>query len=184
MATTLDVFIHMDAVGRNDWQGSPDDRPLTDRGKEQAQRIAEELAANDVDGIFSSPAARCTQSLEALSAKTGLPVQVMPGFRDTHGYKAPEGWENKERPADPLGGALSAGSAFEALRQIHEQIPDGRGVLCSYGDIVPALMAFLAGANEQPMPTKDNSKGAIFTITFDGTKASLAGRAPTAGFPQ
>lgn len=181
---TLDIFIHMDAVGRNDWQGVPDDRPLTDKGKEQAQRMADELGSSKVDGIFSSPAARCTESLGALSEKTGLPVQVIPGFRDTLGYKAPKGWENADRPADPLGGAISAGSAFAALRQVHAQIPEGRAVLCSYGDIVPALLAFLAGANEQEMPAKDNSKGAVFTIRFDGEKATVEGRAPTAGFPQ
>ena len=182
---TLDIFIHMDAVGRNDWQGVPDERPLTDKGRVQAERIAEELGSSRVDGIFSSPAARCTQSLASLAEKTGLPVQVVPGFRDTLGYRAPKGWENADRPgADPLGGAISAGSAFAALRQLYQQVPEGRAVLCSYGDIVPALLAFLAGANGQEMPPRDNSKGAIFSITFDGEKATVQGRAPSPGFPQ
>jgi len=181
---TLDIFIHLDAVGRNDWQGEADERPLTDKGQAQAERIAEELGSEKVDGIFSSPAARCTQSLAPLAQKTGLPVQVVDGFRDTRGYKAPAGWENPDRPADPLGGALSAGSAFAALREIHAQIPDGRAVLCSYGDIVPALLAFLSGANDETMPAKDNSKGAVFTVTFDGEKATVKGRPPTPDFPQ
>jgi 8-oxo-dGTP diphosphatase len=185
MATRLDVFIHMDAVGRNDWQGAPDDRPLTDLGRRQAERIAEELSRDPVDAIFSSPAARCRESLEPLAKRTGLSVQVMPGFKDTLGYKAPAGWENPNREGpDPLGGAASAGSAFAALRQVHAQVPNGRAVLCSYGDIVPALIAFLSGAAGVDMPPRNNKKGALFTIVFDGEKAALEGRDASPDFPQ
>ncbi|HWO73672.1 MAG TPA: phosphoglycerate mutase family protein [Dehalococcoidia bacterium] len=185
MATRLDIFIHMDAVGRNDWQGPPDDRPLTELGWKQAERIAEELTKEKVDAIFSSPAARCRLSLEPLSKRTSLPVQVLPGFRDTLGYKAPAGWENPNREGpDPLGGAYSAGSAYAALREIAAQVPNGRAVLCSYGDIVPALMAFLAGANGAEMPPRNNKKGAVFTIVVDGEKATLQGKDAPPDFPQ
>jgi 8-oxo-dGTP diphosphatase len=183
--TTLDIFIHMDAVGRNDWQGEPDDRPLTDLGRKQAERIAEELGKQPVDAIFSSPAARCTQSLQPLAQKSGLSVQVMPGFRDTLGYKAPPGWENANREGpDPLGGAASAGSAYAALREIQATLPNGRAVLCSYGDIVPALMAFLAGASGIDMPPRNNNKGAVFTVVLDGDKAVLKGSDASPDFPQ
>ena len=185
MSTTLDIFIHMDAVNRNEWQGAGDDRPLTDLGRQQAERIAESLGSQKVDGLFSSPAARCTQSLEALSKKSGLPVEVLPGFKDTQGYKAPAGWENPNREGpDPLGGAESAGSAYAALRQIQAKVPEGRAVLCSYGDIVPALMAFLAGANGTQMPARNNKKGAVFTVVLDGDKATLSGSDAPADFPQ
>jgi len=185
MATTLDIFIHMDAVNRNEWQGAADDRPLTDAGKKQAERIAEMLGSQKVDGIFSSPAARCRESLEPLAKQSGLQVEVLPGFKDTLGYKAPAGWENPNREGpDPLGGAESAGSAFAALRQIQAKVPDGRAVLCSYGDIVPALMAFLSGANGAQMPARNNKKGAVFTVVIDGDKASLSGADAPADFPQ
>jgi broad specificity phosphatase PhoE len=183
---TLDIFIHMDAVVRNDWTGPGDERPLTDLGRSQSGRIAAQLSSSPVHAIYSSPAKRCTESLEALSAKSGLPVTVLPGFRDTLGYKAPSGWENPDRPGgDPLGGALSAGSAFAAFGQIKDQLPEGgRAVLCSYGDIVPALLAFLAGANGDEMPAKTSKKGAIYTVELEDGRARLSLKEPSPDFPQ
>jgi broad specificity phosphatase PhoE len=182
---TLDIFIHMDAVGRNDWSGAADDRPLTELGRKQAAQIAEELSRAPVSALYSSPAKRCTESMEALSQKSGLPVTVLPGFRDTLGYKAPAGWENPDRPSDPLGGAASAGSAYAALHEIHAQVPDGgRAVLCSYGDIVPALLAFLSGQSGVEMPPRNNKKGAVYTVKLQDGKAQLTLSEPSAGFPQ
>jgi 8-oxo-dGTP diphosphatase len=182
---TLDIFIHMDAVGRNDWTGEPDDRPLSELGRKQAEQIAEQLLAKPVDAIFSSPAARCRESLEPLAASAGLEVKVMPGFKDTRGYRAPAGWENPERQGpDPLGGAQSAGSAFAALQEIRESVPNGRAVLCSYGDIVPALLAFLSGAYGVEMPARNNKKGAVFSVVLDGDKAGLEGHDAAEDFPQ
>jgi broad specificity phosphatase PhoE len=181
---TLDIFIHMDAVGRNDWGGEPDARPLTELGKQQAAQIAEELGGG-LAAIYSSPAARCTESLEPMSQGSGLPVTVLPGFRDTLGYKAPAGWENPDRPADPLGGAASAGSAYAAWEQIREQVPDGsRAVLCSYGDIVPAFLAFLSGRYGAEMPARNNKKGAVYTVELNDSKCTLSLREPAAEFPQ
>ena len=182
---TMEVFIHMDAVGRNDWIGEPDERPLTALGKQQASRMADELIEDSVTAIYSSPAARCRESLLPLAQKSSLPVRVLPGFRDTKGYRAPTGWENPNRPADPLGGAASAGSAIAALQQIREEVADGsRVVLCSYGDIVPAFLAFLSGRFGVDMPARNNKKGAVYTVEFNDSRCALSLREPSAGFPQ
>jgi hypothetical protein len=118
---TLDIFIHTDAVDRNAWQGAPDDRPLTELGHRQAERIAEELGTPEVKALYSSQALRCRASMEPLSQKLGLAVVVLPDFQDT------------------------AEKALGALRDIHSAVPNGRAVLCSYGDVVqrrrPATIA-------------------------------------------
>lgn len=183
---TLDIFIHMDAVGRNDWTGPADERPLTDLGVNQAEHLAGTLTKDAVHGLYSSEARRCIESLAPFSAKTGLPVTVAPGFIDTRGYKAPAGWENAERPGpDPLGGALAAGSAFAALQDIEEALPEGgRAILCSYGDVVPALLAFLSGRSNTSMPPKTNAKGAVYRVSMQEGKASLSLTEPDASFPQ
>lgn len=182
----LDVFIHMDAVGRQSWSGAPDERPLTELGRRQAEFIATVLGSDRVDGLFSSEAQRCRQSLEPLSATTARPIAVIEHFRDTHGYRAPAGWALPDGPAaSPLGGALAAGSAYRGLEQIRKAIGDGRGVLCSYGDIVPALLAFLAGANDVAMPTRDgfNDKGVVVRITLEGDTVAVLTSGPPPGFP-
>lgn len=182
----LDVLIHMDAVSRQSWSGPPDERPLTQLGRRQAERMADVLASDPVDGLFSSEAQRCRQSLEPLSARASLPIIVIEHFRDTHGFRAPAGWALPDAPAaHPLGGALAAGSAYRGLEQIRRTIGDGRGVLCSYGDIVPALLAFLAGANDLPMPARDGftDKGVIVRITVEGETVAVVSGGPPPGFP-
>jgi broad specificity phosphatase PhoE len=157
---TLEIFIHTDAIDRQQWQGPPDDRPLTDLGRRQAERIAEELGAQPVQAIYSSQALRCRDSLEPLARRLGLPIRILPGFQDT------------------------AESAFAALQEIRTGVPDGRAVLCSYGDVVPALLAYLAAAWGVSVPLRDNRKGAVFTLRFDGASGVLESRGPTPDFPE
>jgi broad specificity phosphatase PhoE len=186
VAVILDVVIHMDAVSRQAWSGPPDARPLTELGRRQAEHIAGVLAADGVDGLFSSVANRCRQSLEPLSALTSLPIVAAPDFRDTAGYRAPAGWEAPEgAAAHPLGGALAAGSASRGLKRIEAAVGDGRGVLCSYGDIVPALLAFLAGAHDLTVPGRSafNEKGVVFRITVERDVVAVTSAAPPPGFP-
>jgi broad specificity phosphatase PhoE len=153
------MFIHVDAADRNQWQGAPDDRPLTELGRQQAERIAQELGAEPVEGIYSSQAVRCRDSLAPLSRKVGVPVVVLTEFQDT------------------------AEKALGALREIHASIPDGRAVLCSYGDVVPALLGYLANQWGAEPPRRDNRKGAVFTLRYDGSSGSIVARGPSDGFP-
>lgn len=181
----LDIFIHLETADRKQWTGASDDRPLTDLGRRQGERMAELLGTTPIAALVSSPALRCRQSLQALATRTGLTVEVVAGFKDTGGYQAPAGWRNADKPGpDPLGGAQSAGSAFAALTEIQGRFPHGRVVLCSYGDIVPALLAFLSGAYGAEMPPRNNKKGAIFTVHIDGTSATLESRDAPVDFPQ
>jgi phosphohistidine phosphatase SixA len=157
---TVDIFIHTDAIDRKQWQGPPDDRPLTDLGRRQAERIAEELGAQPMQAIYSSQAVRCRDSLQPLARSFNLPILILRGFQDT------------------------AESAFAALQEIHSALPEGRAVLCSYGDVVPALLTFLAASWGVAAPPRDNRKGAVFTLRFDGASGSLESRAPGADFPE
>jgi 8-oxo-dGTP diphosphatase len=156
---TLEIFIHMDAVDRKSWQGVPDDRPLTTLGEQQSERIAEELTVEPVQAIYSSQALRCRASLALLSARLGLPVQVLTEFQDT------------------------ADKARRALQEIHAAVPDGRAVLCSYGDVVPALLNDLTNTWDQPNPERDTRKGAVFTLRYDGASGSVETRGPSEAFP-
>jgi|SRR5579871_1694390 len=156
---TLEIFIHMDAVDRNSWQGAPDDRPLTPLGERQSERIAEELTIEPVQAIYTSQALRCRASLAPLSGRLGLPVQVLTEFQDT------------------------AEKALGALQEMHAAVPDGRAVLCSYGDVVPALLNHLTSEWHQPNPSRDNRKGALFTLHYDGSSGSVETRGPSAEFP-
>lgn len=50
------------------------DVPLTERGIEQARRLAEKMSGLPVDVIFASPLQRARQTAECIAEKLGLPV--------------------------------------------------------------------------------------------------------------
>ena len=73
--------------GETDWnadgrlQGQTD-RPLSDFGRQQARRLADELAAEDFEAIYSSDLARARETAEIVGARVGLPVMLDRGLRE------------------------------------------------------------------------------------------------------
>jgi broad specificity phosphatase PhoE len=63
------------------WQGFAD-RPLTDRGREQAAELAERLADISLDAIYSSDLERARVTAESVAAAQGLTVTTMPELRE------------------------------------------------------------------------------------------------------
>jgi broad specificity phosphatase PhoE len=63
------------------WQGHADP-PLSDLGREQAAKLAEESADLDASCIYSSDLRRARQTAEPLAARLGLEVVVDPNFRE------------------------------------------------------------------------------------------------------
>ncbi|MFM1776976.1 MAG: hypothetical protein RLZZ260_543, partial [Actinomycetota bacterium] len=55
----------------------PADPELSPEGKEQAARLANYLASESIDAIYSSPMKRAVQTAEPLAATTGLPISII-----------------------------------------------------------------------------------------------------------
>ncbi len=110
---------HADAGSRSGWRGDDQLRPLDDRGRAQAEALAAALAPRPVKRILSSPAARCTGTVEPLARELGLEVRT-----------AEELCEGSH-PADAL--RLMGALATE----------DGDSVLCSHGDVIPGVLWML-----------------------------------------
>src|SRR5688500_646541 len=62
-----------------DGQGDP---PLDPRGHEQAERVADRLAAEDISTIYVTPLQRTAQTAAPLAARMGLEPVVEPGLRE------------------------------------------------------------------------------------------------------
>lgn len=182
---TIELVAHMDAGDRRKWTGDQDVRPLSGLGRRQAVRMAEALAVAPFDALYSSPALRCRQTLEPLAARFGLSIVELPELRETFGFQPPAGWADHLPAAmqAPLGGAYGVGRAAAALRLIRAVIPRGRVAVCSHGDVVPALVAFLAGAHRLTLPPPHNRRGGWYTVTLDGERVSIEHREPLADFP-
>ena len=58
---------------------------LTDRGRAQAEALADLLVGEGVDAVFSSEAVRAVQTAAPLAHRLGLPVTVLPGLHEITG---------------------------------------------------------------------------------------------------
>jgi broad specificity phosphatase PhoE len=99
--TTLLLARHGETDWNRDgrWQGRSD-TPLNDRGREQAEVLAEQL--DGVDVVYSSDLARARETAEIVAGRLGLDVRVDPRLRE-RGFGAWEGLtsdEIEERFAD------------------------------------------------------------------------------------
>jgi len=81
--TTLLLVRH----GETDWnadgrlQGQTD-RPLSDFGRRQARQLAEELADEELEAIYSSDLARARETAEIVGERLGLAVALDPELRE------------------------------------------------------------------------------------------------------
>jgi 8-oxo-dGTP diphosphatase len=83
--TSLYVVRHADAGERGAWTGSDRERPLTGRGRKQAQALADQLTGAGVQRLASSPYVRCVQTLEPLAARLQIRLEEDADLGEGHG---------------------------------------------------------------------------------------------------
>lgn len=108
---------HADAGGRFDWPGDDRQRPLSAKGRDQAARLADELAPLHPTRVLSSPFWRCTETVEPLAERLHLPVEATEELAEGH---------------TPL--------ALRLVRSLAGQT----AVAVSHGDVIPELLWALA----------------------------------------
>lgn len=106
---------HAVAEDRRRWAGDDDDRPLTDRGRAQAEALVEQLGPLAPTDVSSSPSLRCVDTVAPLAAATGLAVRRAEALAEGNGRAA----------ADLVRSLLSAA---------------GTAVLCTHGDVIPEVL--------------------------------------------
>ena len=85
--TQLYLLRHADAGDPLAWHGPDDDRPLSDKGHKQAERLGRFLAAIGFrpDAIITSPKARAAQTAEVVGGHVGVAVSVDRRLGDAFG---------------------------------------------------------------------------------------------------
>jgi 8-oxo-dGTP diphosphatase len=178
-ATTmvLDVLPHCSSTPRGDWQGPDDERPLSDKGMQEAAVLA--TAVQGVQAVYTSPALRCRQSVMPLATAAGVPITVDERLREADGFAEPAAWvEGLFAPiGQALGGAWAAGRGLAALEEIVARHQGGRAVLCSHGDLIPAVLVHLASAHDCPLPTIVD-RGGWFRLHFNSGHLAITGIHP------
>jgi broad specificity phosphatase PhoE len=145
--------------------GSPADPGLAELGHQQALRVLDALAGDEVTHLYSSPAARARETAAPLADKLGLPLQIEPGLAEfdvAHTSYVPveelraagdPRWEMLVKgefnhpDVDPVAFRQQVVAAVEAVVQRH---PGGRAVLFTHSGSINAYAAHVTG-QERPL---------------------------------
>ncbi len=109
------VLRHAKAGSRSGGDGPDELRPLSKRGRKQAEALGDQLADADVARIVSSPYVRCLQSVEPLAARLHVPIEKSD--------------------------ALAEGAPLREALRLVEKVSDQPTLLCTHGDVVEELLA-------------------------------------------
>ena len=142
------------------WQGHAD-RPLTDRGREQAQALADRLAHIELDAVYSSDLKRARDTAAVVAESQGLEVRQLHDLREVDvgswsgltraeaEERFPEGFA---RWRDGYPGWMD-GETYEAMtdrvlravREIATEHESGRVLVVSHGGPIRAMHAAALG---------------------------------------
>jgi phosphohistidine phosphatase SixA len=145
---------HAKAGSRSGWLGPDEARPLSKSGREQAQGIKRLLAEWPVPRVMSSPFVRCVETVTPLSNKLGRSVETTR--------------------------VLAEGHAAGAVLELMAALPD-YAVLCSHGDLIPAVIDALARRGMVVDGEPDWRKGATWVLDRDGDEFVRANAMPPPG---
>lgn len=132
---------HGRAGHRSEWDGDDSARPLSRRGRKQAEGITALLKDHRIDRILSSPYVRCVQTVDTLAATLGMKVEESDEFAEGNSYKA-----------------------IEVVRGFAEG--NANVVVCSHGDVIPDIVEHLVRADAMSLPDLQGwAKGSTWVLT-------------------
>lgn len=114
MSNRVVLVRHASAGRRKHWRGDDRLRPLDERGRKQAHRLAAALLPCGIDHVCSSPYVRCVQTVEPLAAALGVKVE-----------------EREE---------LAEGASQDAVLGLLNELEGATPALCTHGDVVELLL--------------------------------------------
>jgi len=166
--------------GETDWnqqgliQGYKD-IPLNARGRAQAGLVAEYLAGEKWDWIYSSPLSRAFDTALAIAGKTGIQkVWQDPRLRE-RSFGEAEGIDVKlyreKYSGNPIPGAESwedvQARAVEVINYLAVRHPDSRVLAVAHGGFISVLLALLS--NGEINPRKEPLKNVCMNMfEYDG----------------
>jgi 8-oxo-(d)GTP phosphatase len=149
---TLFLLRHASAGDRSKWDGIDAIRPLNKKGRRQSAALAESLRHAGIETIYTSPYTRCVQTVEPLA--------------DVIGAKVIEH------------DALAEGPDIDAAYALADELVGYNAVLCSHGDVIPAVINRMMWAGLTLESRFYCSKGSIWEVDLEGGRFTTARYVP------
>jgi 8-oxo-dGTP diphosphatase len=121
--STLVLLRHAKAIKRSDWSDYDLDRPLSEEGLEQSQKLIAQLEPFGISAIYSSDATRCFSTIEPFSLAAELRVNVTQDLNE----------ETFEK---------SAKTSVEYIRQVMKF--EGNQLIAGHNPIIPHVLSKVA----------------------------------------
>lgn len=145
---------HAQAGSRKDWKGDDRQRPLSGKGRKQAEGLVRELEGWAVQRVLSSPYARCVLTVQPLARELGVKVEVVDELAEGHG-------------ADALA--------------LVRALANDKAALCTHGDVIPEVLVPLADEDRVDLgPRPRQAKGSVWVLEADGERFARASYLPPA----
>jgi 8-oxo-dGTP diphosphatase len=149
---TLFLLRHAAAGDRATFDGVDAVRPITKKGKRQSAAIAESLRDRGIERIYTSPYTRCVQTVEQLAEVIGAKVHESD--------------------------ALAEGPDIDGAYDLADELVGYNAVLCTHGDVIPAVMNRMMWAGLTLESRFYCSKGSIWEVNIDGGRFTTATYVP------
>ena len=199
------TYLFLVRHGENEWTkrgalaGRTPSISLNEKGREQAQQIAERLKAQPITAIYSSPLVRCLETAQPLAAALDLSVSVEPGVLEVD-YGDWRGGELKElgkRPEWQLVQIFPGGFRFprgETLREVQNRVittleriraqHEGEAVaVFAHGDVLRTSLAYYLGTPLDLFQRIQISTASVSLVAFHRFGPSILAMNDSGGLP-
>jgi 8-oxo-dGTP diphosphatase len=128
---------HAKAGDRRAWTEDDRLRPLSKKGRRQAEALVRAFRGLEVGRVLSSPSVRCEQTVRPLALDRGLALELTE--------------------------ALGEGAPLEGLLEMVADVDEVALVACAHGDLIPAMIGHL---RERGVPADggDTKKGSTWLL--------------------
>jgi 8-oxo-dGTP diphosphatase len=144
------IVRHAKAGDRTTWTEDDRLRPLTKKGRRQAEQLVVAFRGREVGLVVSSPYVRCVQTVRPLALDRGLTLVTDE--------------------------ALAEGAPLSQVLELLDRAAGTAAVFCSHGDVIPMLVEHLKHEGVELAPGGDWKKGSIWTLERAADGAVVRGR--------
>jgi 8-oxo-dGTP diphosphatase len=145
--SSVHLIRHAKAKNRAEWTEPDELRPLTKRGRREADALAERLRDEPFARLVSSPFLRCVQTLEPLAMAVDLPIET----------------------TEVLSEGSEASSVVELLLSLARDRPIA---CCTHGDVVFDVVRSVASAGVALEGPYDVSVASAWILEVEGDRVT------------